>query len=451
MAEQTKRELQERHNKLVKDAQELLDSREAAGEKVSAEDTANFDKYMAEAAEIREDIAGREARAEQLREANEFTVEHVPDTLQAERRMLENVRDPEERAEIRRTAMNKVIRNWHVGYVEDLKPESLTDLERQAVRYTTRHHPSDAELRAAQQSIGTSGAGGVLVASEWQRSILTQAKAYGGMRRVANVIRTGTGGTLNIPTSDDTGNVATIIGEATTGGTTHVPFDLVALEAAKYKSGPIKMSIEVLQDSIIDLEAYVRGRLAERFGRGTEAHFATRSSTEAAGPHGIVNESTGAVVVVGTTASPFTFDQLKDLYHSVDPAYRDRASVAWMFNDTTLAAISKIKDTTGQYLWQPGLQGPMANSLLGKPFVINQHLASYVAGGTSTGPKPIWFGDWSHYAIRDVMPLSLFRFNERYLNEGNFGVIGFGRFDGRATFASTTPANKPIRCIIQTT
>jgi len=454
--------LQEKHNQLVHDAQSILETREQAGESATKEDHKNFSKYMAEAKDLREQIdlirANRDASREsqewidtvepELVGRNAFAGTPVEDTSP---KSFASIKDAAERDEIRKNAVNKVLRNWMAPYEPSIPRQQLTELERQAVQFTRQNYPNDTEIRAAQQSVGTSSAGGVLVASEWQRSVLTQMKAFGGMRRVARILQTGTGGTYYIPTSDDTGNVATIVAEATTGATTHVPFALVALEAAKYKSGPIKFSLEILQDSFIDLEAYVRERIAERFGRGTEAHFATRSSTEAAGPHGIINYSTGNVTVVGTTASPFTFDHLKSLFHKVDPAYRDRASVAWQFSDATLEAISKLKDSNGQYLWQPGLQGPNPNTLLGKPFVINQNIPSYVSGGTSAYPKFLWFGDWSHYVIRDVMPLSLFRMNERYLNEGNLAVIGFGRFDGRATFATTDTTLFPIQCAIQTT
>lgn len=444
MSDDTLRSLQEKHTKLIRDAQKLHADR-TENSNWSSEDQEQFDRYMSEAKELRDKITAREDRIRDLQESEEF-IAHVPVPEMSQHeaeKSFTSIRDPEERAEIMSKAMNKQFRNMaHRAAPHEVPRQQLTALERDALTY---------EARAAQQSVGTSGAGGVLVPTEWQASVIRQMKAYGGMRRVARILPTSRGGNLNLPVSDDTGNTATIIGEATTGGTTHVPFALVTLEDVKYKSGPIKLSLEVLQDSIIDIDGYVRSAIAERFGRATENHFAARSSTETTGPHGIINYSTGAATAVGTTASPLSVDDLIGLYHSVDPAYRALPSCAWMFSDAFLEELTKTKGTDNHYLWRPDLQRGPGMTLFGKPIVINQDIPNWVAGGTSTYPKAVFFGAWNHYVIRDIMGLQIFPMNERYLNEGNFAVIGFSRHDGRATFASTTPANKPIRCLVQTT
>jgi HK97 family phage major capsid protein len=332
----------------------------------------------------------------------------------------------EQRDELHRAAMVDYIRNG----VAEMKPE---------------HRELLNETRAlATQLVGTDGKGGYTVPTELDASVRTAMKAYGGMREVATILTTSHGRDITVPASDDTGNVASLIAEATAiTASTHVPFTSITLEAPKYKSGPIKIARELLEDTAIDIEAYIRNAMAIRFGRGTEAHFATRSSTESSGPHGITNDSTGAVNVA---ASSVTVGKLIDLETKVDPAYRMNAR--WMFNDATRVLIRKLREgSSGAFLWQPSVAMGDPDTLLGYPVTVNQNLASF---GTSSN-KPVFFGDFSHYTIRDSGPFVMRRLEERYAEEDVVALLAFARIDGRATFGSTAPAQKPFRCIIVST
>ena len=305
------------------------------------------------------------------------------------------------------------------------------------------------ELRAlAAQTKGTAAKGGNTVPTDMEATVVQGLLAFGGMRRAARIIRTDDGRNLDIPRSDDTGNVAAIIGEATAiSNSTHVPFGKVTLEAVKYATGPIKISRELVQDSVIDVESYVRERMIERFARGQNAHFTTRSSTESSGPHGIVNDSTGAVAVANNA---LTSDKLLDLLHSVDLAYR--ASGSWMMDDQTALVVRKLKwGTTAlgsrEYVWEMNTQVGQPDRLFGYPVVINNDVPLF---GTS-GNKPIWFGDWRNYWIREVRGIDLLRLEERYAEEDVIALVGYQRVDGRSVFGSTEPAQRPYRAIIQST
>ena len=130
----------------------------------------------------------------------------------------------------------------------------------------------------------------------------------------------------------------------------------------------------------------------------------------------------------------FTADEVISLIHNVDPAYRVTAS--FMFHDTVLASIRKLKEsTTNAYIWQPGLQLGVPDRLLGYRYTINQSMSS----AFTTGQKLILFGDLSKYIIRDVSSIRLVRLDERYADLDQIAFIAFMRSDGNLLDAGTHP------------
>jgi len=434
-------EYRDKQAEAVRKAQQIIEQRESEGQEFTKEDDQAFKKWIAESNEHRakaEEIEQRNAQLAEAREAafakNEPKVGHATMAKAAD---VAREMDPEERRTVERSLLRKWMLTQGTG-----NPQELTEEERSIAFFTRQQYPDMPEERAyGQQQTTVAAQGGVLVPTLLRNEVVEGMAAFGGMRRVARILTTPTGANLDVPRSDDTQNQASIVGEASTrSGSTHVPFGKVTLEAAKYQTGPIKISLEMLQDGVIDIDDYVAGRLQERFGRASEAHYATRSSTESAGPHGIINESTGAVAIAGS--SLLTPEVLKSLIHSVDVAYRGGAQ--FMFHDATLELISKLRTgSSGNFIWQPGLASGNPNTLLGHGFVVNNSLPQFGAGN-----KPIWFGAWQNYWIRDVRAMTLQTLVEKFATEGNIAVIGFARTDGRAVFGSTVPARKPIRCLL---
>jgi HK97 family phage major capsid protein len=165
--------------------------------------------------------------------------------------------------------------------------------------------------------------------------------AYGGVRSVATVIRTDSGNALPYPTMNDTSNKGAILSEATTIGASVDPaFAQLTLNAFKYSSKPILMSYELTQDSAFDLGALVGDWLGTRIARIQNDHFTTGAGTTL--PKGLT-----IAAVLGKAAASMTAiisDEVIDLIHSVDPAYRPNAS--FMMHDVVLAAIRKLKQRT---------------------------------------------------------------------------------------------------------
>lgn len=423
------RELREQRAKAWEQAKALHDRAAEESRNLHDDEKQQWDRLSTRMDELEAEyteIEGRESKIKRVQEE----LEQKQEALTAKREFGGKRESAEQQEQAHQRAFrNYIVRGW----------QNLDAEDRDALN----------ETRAlAKQVVGTNLTGGYTVPTDFRATLVETMKAFGGMRTVATIITTDNGRNLQVPTTDDTGNVATLIGEATAiTNSTAVPFGRKTLEAHKYYSGPIKLSSEILDDSGIDIEAAVRSAMATRFGRATEAHYATRSSTETTGPHGIVNDSTGPVIAASLAA--VTFEKLLDLEAAVDPAYRRDAR--WMFNDTVRAGLRKIRENstagTGQFLWQPGLTAGDPDRLLGYPVVVNQEIASF---GTS-GNKPIWFGNFSHYWIRDVRPIAIRRLEERYAEEDVVALVAYMRTDGRAVFGTTDTTIKPYNCILQST
>jgi HK97 family phage major capsid protein len=139
-------------------------------------------------------------------------------------------------------------------------------------------------------------------------------------------------------------------------------------------------------------------------------------------PNGIVTASAAGKTAASATA--ITPDEIIDLLHSVDPAYRASPKARWMFNDSTLSAIRKLKDGDGTYIWQMGdIRTGEPGSLLGYSYSVNQAMASI-----ATGNKVILFGDFGKYWVRKVGSPVIGVRREFYWPD--LGIAGIVRLDG---------------------
>lgn len=299
---------------------------------------------------------------------------------------------------------------------------ALTEEQRRAM--VGRVNP---DIRAAM-STTTTTEGGYTTALEYMRSLEEAMKQYGGIRSVATNMRTATGTQMQFPTADATAEEGEIVGQnaaVTTGETT---FGLTTLDVYKYSSKKIALPFELIQDSFIDIEAYIMSLLAIRLGRITSRHYTTGDGSGK--PRGIVTgAASGKVGTTGQTTT-VTYDDLVDLEHSVDPAYRGTPGVGYMLNDSTLKVLRKIKDDQARPIFVPGYEqgnpGGAPDRLLGRPIYISQEMPVMAANA-----KSILFGDFRKYIIRDVMDLTMFRMTDSaFTLNGQVGFVAFMRSGG---------------------
>lgn len=283
------------------------------------------------------------------------------------------------------------------------------------------------ELRALSAQSGTAGAH--TIAEGFMASLERAMLHFGGMRQTSEIMRTTGGNSMPWPTANDTSNSGALLGENTAVTDADPVYGQVVFNAYKYTSKQVKIPVELLEDSAFDMAAEVGTMLGERLGRITNTHFTTGDG--ASKPKGIVTAATLGKTTAGATA--ITFDEVIDLIHSVDVAYRTDAG--FMFHDNVLAVLRKLKNGSNEYLWQPSVAMGAPDRLWGYPYYINNDMASSVASAAKT----MLFGALNKYKIRDVAGLRLVRLNERYADADQVGFIAFSRHDGNLLDAGVAP------------
>ena len=284
-----------------------------------------------------------------------------------------------------------------------------------------------ADLQNAQ-SIGTTTAGGHTTFPGFVSNLERALLQFGGMRQVSTILRTATGSALDWPTVNDTGNAGALLAENTQDAEQDVTFGNLTLDAYKYTSKIVRVSVELMQDSAFNMGATLGSLLGERLGRIQNTHATT--GTGSSQPNGVITAAT--LGKTAASATVFTMDELLDLQASVDPSYRMGAS--WMFNDATRNDIRQLKSADSVYHWSPGAVAGDPDRLFTAPVVINQDMAS-----SATTTKPVLYGALSKYLMREVLGVTLVRMNERYADYHQVAFVAIMRFDGDLLDAGTNP------------
>lgn len=275
------------------------------------------------------------------------------------------------------------------------------------------------EVRNALQE-GTDSEGGYLVPDEFEHTLIQALNESNIIRSRARVITT-SNGLHKIPVVASHGNAAWMEEEDAYTESDEA-FSQVNLDAHKVGT-LIKVSEELLQDSAFDLESYIRSEFSRRIGDKEEDAFLNGNGTHK--PTGILNATGGAQVGVTTaSATAITADEIIDLFYSLKAPYRKNA--VWILNDATVKAIRKLKNGTGDYLWQPAIKDGEVPTILGRPYFTSQYAPTIEAAA-----KVIAFGDFSYYWIGDRQGISFKRLNELYAGNGQVGFLASKRLDGK--------------------
>lgn len=275
------------------------------------------------------------------------------------------------------------------------------------------------ELRV--QSKATAGAGANIVPVGFGDRILAVERDVGVMLDIANVIRTDSGETINYPTVTAHG-AAQWIAENGSYTASDETFGQTSLGA--YKDGTmVLVSEELVTDAAFDLESYLVFELGMRIG--VLANTAFWVGDGSGKPTGLSTTTTAGVTAAVGNTTTIPADNLFDLYHSVKVAYRRNAK--WAMNDASAKALRKLKDSTNQYLWQPGLTAGQPDTLLTRPVVIDPDIPTPAANA-----KSVFFGDFQRgYTVRVTGSVFLQRLTERYADNGQIGFRAYQRFDGK--------------------
>ena len=278
--------------------------------------------------------------------------------------------------------------------------------------------PMPSVLNALQE--GTDSEGGYLVPDEFERTLVEALEEENVFRTLAHVIRTSSGD-RKIPVVASKGS-ASWVDEEGAYQESDDAFSQVSIGA--YKLGTmIKVSEELLADSVFDLEAYISKEFARRIGAREEESFFNGDGKGK--PLGILAAAGGAEVgVTAASATAITADEVIDLFYSLKAPYRKNA--VWLLNDATVKQIRKLKDSTGQYLWQPSLVAGTPDTILGRPVKTSAFMPTAAAGA-----KTIAFGDFKYYWIADRQGRTFKKLSELYAANGQVGFMGTQRVDGK--------------------
>jgi HK97 family phage major capsid protein len=276
----------------------------------------------------------------------------------------------------------------------------------------------------------TTTAGGYLIPPGFLIRMTETLKAFGGILNAAEIINTDSGNPLQWPTFNGTAQAGQILAENATETALDMAFGSTTLGAYTYSSRIVQVSLQLMQDSAFNLDDFVARQLGIRIGRAIAPHLATGTGTSQ--PTGLFTNATiGKTGLVGQTTSVI-YDDLIDLIHSIDPAYRAMDGCQFVLADSSLKAVRKLKDSQGHPLWEPSVQVGTPSTLLGYAYTVDQGVPAMAANAKSIGFGNVHAG----YVVRQVSGGQLLRLTERYADSLQVGYLGFLRLDGKPNDAA---------------
>ena len=285
--------------------------------------------------------------------------------------------------------------------------------------WKTMRNKNSFDIQNALQ-IGTDSEGGYLVPDEFEKTLIESLQEENIFRGIAKVITTSSGD-RKIPVVASKGTASWVDEEGLIPESDDA-FGQVSIGAYKLAT-MIKVSEELLNDNVFNLESYIAREFARRIGAKEEEAFFIGDGNGK--PTGIFNSTGGAETgVTAASSTVITFDEIMDLFYSLRAPYRK--SAVFVTNDSTVKLIRKLKDANGQYLWQPSVQAGQPDTVLNRPV----RTSSYVPTVEATA-KTIAFGDFSYYWVADRQGRSFQRLNELYAPTGQVGFRATQRVDGK--------------------
>lgn len=378
-------ELRETRAKAWDAAKAFLDSRRGNDGLISAEDTATYDKMEEEVINLGKEIDRLEKQAEIDLELSKPVNTPI-------------VNKPSQTGEIK------------TGRATDEYKEAFWSAMRNKINYKVQN----------ALEVGTDSEGGYLVPDEFERTLIEALEEENIFRTLAKVITTSSGD-RKIPVVATKGTAAWVDEE---GEITESDDAFTQVSIGAYKLATmIKVSEELLNDSVFNLESYIAKEFARRIGtKEEEAFFKGDGSGK---PTGIFNATGGASLgVTAASATAITVDEVMDLFYSLKSPYRKKA--IFVMNDSTVKAIRKLKDGNGQYLWQPSITAGTPDTILNRPVKTSAYVPAIAAAA-----KTIAFGDFGYYWVADRQGRSFKRLNELFAVTGQVGFMATQRVDGK--------------------
>jgi len=380
-------ELREKRAKAWESAKAFLDSKRGADGLLSAADTETYEKMETDVMNLGKEIERLERQA---------AID----------------------AELSRPTASPITNQPGANMSGEMKKGKASDAYRDAFWKAMRNKNSYDVHNALQ--IGTDSEGGYLVPDEFERTLIESLEEENVFRSIAKVITTSSGD-RKIPVVATKGTAFWVDEEGAIPESDDA-FGQVSIGAYKLAT-MIKVSEELLNDNVFNLEAYIAKEFGRRIGAKEEEAFFIGDGTGK--PTGIFNATGGAQLgITAASATAITIDEVMDLFYSLKSPYRRNA--IFVMNDATVKAIRKLKDGSGQYIWQPSIQAGAPDTILNRPVKTSAYVPTIASGA-----KSIAFGDFGYYWVADRQGRSFQRLNELFAATGQVGFRATQRVDGK--------------------
>lgn len=380
-------ELREKRAEAWEAAKAFLDSKRGDDGLLSAEDTAAYDKMEAEVVARGKEIDRLERQAAIDMELNKPTAHPITNK-------------PETPADEKTGRASAV---YKAAFWNSMRGISTPDVRN--------------DLK-----IGSDPEGGYLVPDEFERTLVEALEDEDIFRKYATIITTSTGD-RKIPLVATKGEASWVEEEGKIPESDDT-FGQITIGAHKLAT-LIKVSEELLNDSAFNMESYISRAFAKRIGTKEEEAFIVGDGVGK--PIGLLADTGGAELgATAAGAADIKLDEILDLFYSLRAPYRNKS--VFMMHDLTVKAIRKLKDSNGQYLWQPSIKEGTPDTILGRPLLTSVYMPELEADA-----KTVMFGDFSYYWIADRQGRVFRRLNELYAETGQVGFLATQRVDGRLT------------------
>ena len=375
-------EMRDKRAKLWNDAKAFLDSHTDGDGKLSAEDAAVYEKMEADVVEMKKAIDRLERQAAIDRELDKPTSKPIVNEPQKAKPM----------GGFRAT--------------DEYKQDMLTAMR-------TRFRDISNVLQE-----GNDQQGGYLVPVEYDKRLVDVLNEENIMRSLATKITTSGEHKINIAATKPAAAWIEEGGALSFGDAT---FDQIMMDAYKLHVA-IKVTEELLYDAAFNLEGYIIDNFGKALANAEEDAFLNGDGKGK--PMGIFDTKQGGQYGTTTSAASIGADDIINLVYNLKRPYRKNA--AFITNDKTLAALRKLKDNNGVYLWQPALTAGEPDRLLGYAIHTSQFAPEATAGKAAMA-----FGDFSYYNIGDRGSRSMQELKELFAGNGMVGYVMKERVDGR--------------------
>lgn len=418
----TAKDLRHKAGKLAKEQKDILDQ---ASDKLTPDQEKKFDDLHAEEMNLLR-------QAQKIEAVESVDREEIENARELEKTLKKGDLSPEKRKEAESLAINEYLRTGAISTPGLEQYVTKAKADKDDSKLIDEAYRNLGLVRANTQNT-TAATGGYTIPQGFQAELDKATKAFGGMYEVSRIWKTSTGNSVKWPNVDDTANSAYQLSESGNAETSaeDVNFGQQTFDAYKWTSGLLRITHELLEDSAFNMPQVIQELSAERIWRGTNTAFTTGDGSSK--PNGVVTAAAYGKSFAAQ-GSP-TNDEIIDLIHTVDPSYRRSPSCRFMFHDTTLRNLKKLKDGNNLPIYQMSYRDGEPDTINGYKFTINQAMAS----GTTNSAKIMLFGDFSKYVIRQVKEMRIVRLNERFADTDEVGFVIFFRIDGDLLNAGQNP------------